>query len=243
MVRVRMQNRVADMMAFRLTVKVCTRAAACAVIAVALTGAAAAQSQNESSPLDDAPDVQLFRSILSGLGARRGDEPGIEYRERSPLVIPPETTLPPPESKSLADRTPNWPTDQDVKRAREYAAAQRKRDPHYSDVEDGRTLRPDEMTPGPRGRTPTVLGRTTTPEEGAKVLSPSALGYVGNLFSDLFDNGKGESKPFTGEPPRTALTEPPPGYQTPSPGYAYGAGRQIEVEKPMNPMDQPARGN
>jgi hypothetical protein len=235
-----MQDRVAHMAAFRLTMALCSRAAACAVIAVALTGAAAAQAEG-SSPLEDAPDVQFFRSILGGLGVDRGDRPNIEYRERSPLVVPPQITLPPPESKSLAERTPNWPTDQDVKRARDFAKAQRKRDPHYSDVEDGRVLRPDEMTPGPRGRAPTVLGRTTTPEEGAKVLSPSALGYVGNLFSSVFEKDKSESVPFTGEPPRTALTEPPPGYQTPSPSYGYGAGKSLYKPKAMDPMDQPAR--
>jgi hypothetical protein len=236
-----MQDRVSDMTALRLTMKLCARTAACAVIAVALTGVAAAQAENEKSPLDDAPDMQLFRSLLGGLGVKRGDEAEIEYRERSPLVIPPEPALPPPEPRSLAERTPSWPVDQDVKRAKEFAAAQRKRDPHYSDVEDGRALRPSEMTPGPRGRAPTVIGRSTTPEEGAKTLSPSALGYVGNLFDSVFDRGKVETKPFTGEPPRAALTEPPPGYQTPSPKYKYGAGKQLEAEAPLNPMDQPAR--
>jgi hypothetical protein len=235
-----MQDRVAHMTAFRLTMRLCTRAAASAAIAVALTGAAAAQAEG-SSPLEDAPDVQLFRSILGGLGVDRGDRPAIEYRERSPLVVPPQVTLPPPESKSLAERTPNWPTDQDLKRAKEYAAAQRKRNLHYSDVEEGRVLRPDELAPGPRGSAPTVLGRSTTPEEGAKVLSPSALGYVGNLFSTLFEKDKSESVPFTGEPPRTALTEPPPGYQTPSPSYGYGAGKSVDKPTAFDPMDQPAR--
>ena len=31
-----------------------------------------------------------------------------------------------------------------------------------------------------------------------------------------------ENVPFTGEPTRESLTQPPPGYQTPSSGYAYG---------------------
>ena len=236
-----MQHRVGHMTPFRWTMTLCSRMAACAIIAVALTGTAAAQAENEKSPLDDAPDVQLFRGILGGLGVSRGDEAGIEYRERSPLVIPPETNLPPPESRSLAERTPSWPVDQDLKRAKELTAAQRKRSPHYDDIEEGRALRPGEMAPGPRGRAPTVIGRTTTPEEGQKVLSPSALGYVGNIFSDIFSTGKTETKPFTEEPPRTALTDPPPGYQTPSSKYQYGAGKQLEREAPLSPMDQPAR--
>jgi hypothetical protein len=74
-------------------------------------------------------------------------------------------------------------------------------------------------------------------------MSPSALGYVGNLFSTLFDTGKPESKPFTGEPPRTALTEPPPGYQTPAATHPYGVGKQTYQPKAFDPMDQPARGS
>jgi hypothetical protein len=228
------------MTAFRWTVKACSRALTCAAIAAAMTGAAAAQS--DSGPLDDAPDVQLFRSIMSGLGLKRGDEANIEYRERSPLVVPPQMTLPPPESRSAAERNPNWPVDHDLRRAREYAAAN-KRDPHFSEVEEGRVLRPDEMAPGRRGAPPTVLGRTTTPEEGGKAMSPSALGYVGNLFGTLFDTGKPESKTFTGEPARTVLTAPPPGYQTPSPAQPYGVGKEKYDPKAFDPMDQPARNN
>jgi hypothetical protein len=177
------------------------------------------------------------------MGLKRGDEAGIDYRERSPLVVPPDMTLPPPQTKSLVERTPNWPLDQDIKRARAYAAAERKHDPHYDDIADGRALRPSEMTPGPRGQAPEVVGETTTPQEGAKVLSPSAMGYVGNLFSSIFDKDKAESKPFTGEPARTALTEPPPGYQTPSPSQPYGAGKSTIEPKAFDPMDQPARGD
>ena len=55
------------------------------------------------------------------------------------------------------------------------------------------------------------------------ILSPSQLGFEGR-FSDLFGGSKSESKTFTSEPPRESLTEPPPGYQTPSPNYAYGTG-------------------
>jgi hypothetical protein len=33
---------------------------------------------------------------------------------------------------------------------------------------------------------------------------------------------KEEYGTFTGEPPRASLTDPPPGYQTPSPDQPYG---------------------
>jgi hypothetical protein len=236
------QNRVTDMTAIRWTVRTCKKALAGAAVAAAMTGAAAAQNANESNPLADAPDVQLFRGILGGLGIKGDGDPGIEYRERSPLVVPPQLNLPPPETASLTERNPNWPLDQDVKRAREYAK-QRRRSGHYDEIEEGRALRPGEMTPGPRNSPGPILGRSTTPEEGGAALSPSALGYFGNLLGSVFDKGKPEQKPFTGEPPRTALTAPPPGYQTPAPGHAYGLGKQIYQPKAFDPMDQPARGS
>ncbi len=54
-------------------------------------------------------------------------------------------------------------------------------------------------------------------------LSPAQLGYNGGLFG-IFKGNKPEAVPFTGEPERQTLTQPPAGYQTPSPNFAYGTG-------------------
>ena len=55
-------------------------------------------------------------------------------------------------------------------------------------------------------------------------------------FSSLFGGNKTETAEFKGEPPREALTQPPPGYQTPSPNFAYGTGKQMEsLNKDYNP--------
>ena len=43
--------------------------------------------------------------------------------------------------------------------------------------------------------------------------------------------GRPRSTRFTGEPPRTALTEPPAGYQTPSPDQPYGLGKEASKPK------------
>jgi len=45
-----------------------------------------------------------------------------------------------------------------------------------------------------------------------------------------------ESKQFKQEPPRESLVQPPSGYQTPSPNYAYGTGGKIESM--YKPYDQ-----
>ena len=59
-------------------------------------------------------------------------------------------------------------------------------------------------------------------EYGSRPLSPSQLGAPS--FFGLFGN-KNEQAQFAQEPDRTSLTQPPPGYQTPSPNYPYGVGQ------------------
>jgi len=46
---------------------------------------------------------------------------------------------------------------------------------------------------------------------------------------------KEEYAKFTNEPARGSLTEPPPGYRTPSPTQPYGVGRA--KTQAINPMD------
>ena len=42
-----------------------------------------------------------------------------------------------------------------------------------------------------------------------------------------------ETGTFTNEPSRNTLTEPPPGYQTPSPAQPYGVTRRVERSAPQ----------
>src|SRR5690606_31546360 len=77
---------------------------------------------------DDLPDTQFLRWMMHGLGLRR-DEAPIEYRERSPLVVPPEMTLPAPETTPLTQRYPEWPIDPEVRQARQQAEVERRRAP------------------------------------------------------------------------------------------------------------------
>ena len=101
----------------------------------------------------------------------------------------------------------------------------------------------------PSGRSPSELNaaRTNTPSPAAagdsslpgdpaanSILSPSQLGFDGR-FSNLFGGNKTETAPFKGEPTRDTLTQPPPGYQTPSPNFAYGTGPKESLNKEYNP--------
>src|SRR5687767_383975 len=88
-----------------------------AIAAGAGTGARAADDDE-----DVAIDTKIFRQILQGFGLRR-DGVGIDYRERSPIVVPPSRDLPAPETGSITEKTAAWPVDPDVKRAKEIKAA------------------------------------------------------------------------------------------------------------------------
>ena len=52
---------------------------------------------------DDAPDVKLLRNLLEGIGLQGPNSKGINYQERAPLVIPPNSALPPPEAATAVE--------------------------------------------------------------------------------------------------------------------------------------------
>ena len=86
------------------------------------------------------------------------------------------------------------------------------------------------MAPGQKSRTArrtasSSSSQGTTGDYGEK-LSPTQLGFKDNLLGMMFGKPKDENVAhFTGEPPRTELTDPPAGYQTPSPVQPYGVGK------------------
>lgn len=167
----------------------------------------------------------ILDNVMSSIGGRRIEDGTIKYRERSPLVIPSKTDqLPPPESRK-AKLAPNWPKDPDEaerKRAREEANK-----PAMTPEQARMPLMPSELAAKqPRkGRTDTTAAsESNNPSSSSFMLSPSQLGYNGGIFSNPFGSSKEEKATFTGEPERGELTEPPKGYQTPSPNFAYGTG-------------------
>ena len=134
-----------------------------------------------------------------------------------------------PAQASSEINAPNWPKDPDEAR-RKAAAANRKKS--INPLEASRTLSPSELNPpGTRGAPVRRKDEGGAPGEASNsmVLSPSQLG-VKTSFSSIFGSAKNESAPFTGEPARESLTQPPSGYQTPSPNYAYGTG-QVDWSK------------
>ena len=188
-------------------------------------------------------EKRIWSGVVNGLGLRSSDDPVITYRERSPLVVPPTRDLPPPQAKA-APRDPSWPVDPDVARAKQRALVKRTVGNDLSRELDrqSRPLSADELNrPGNAPRT-ADSGKSNAPASGpeGRAVTPSELGYFGGLFSLRawgFGGYANETGTFTSEPPRTALTEPPPGYQTPSAEQPYGTSRRIEhtAPKPFDP--------
>src|SRR6266567_8750794 len=63
---------------------------------------------------DDTFEQKIIKNILGGMGVDVG-RAGIDYRERSPLVIPPTRDLPPPQAAGTTARNPAWPREADRK--------------------------------------------------------------------------------------------------------------------------------
>ena len=219
-----------------------TRAMRLAAIAlgVGLVMAAGPVRAGDDEEEDDRTfEEKIIHNIMTGLGGTNMETKGIEYRERSPLVVPPRIDLPPP-AVSTEVKARNWPKDPDEARRKAAIAARKKESKESRDPRAAmRPLTPDELSVG--GKAVPARSNSNTKDSdqpGASlnnpILSPSQLGFNGSLGS-LLGGNKTETAPFKGEPERSTLTQPPPGYQTPSSNFAYGTGPKESLNKEYNP--------
>jgi hypothetical protein len=205
------------------------------VLGVGLVMTAGAARAGDDEDDDKTFEEKIIEGFMTGLGGTRMENRGIEYRERSPLVVPPKIDLPPPESVSGEVKSTNWPKDPDEAK-RKAAIAARKKSARTPD-EAARAMTPTELNaartaaPARTGNDPVQPGVTSNP-----MLSPAQLGYRGGLFKDIFGGNTTETAPFAGEPTRETLTQPPTGYQTPSPNFAYGTGPKESLNKHIDVM-------
>lgn len=214
---------------------------AAVVLGVGLLVAAGAARAGDDDDEDKPFDQKILEGIMRGMGAVNMENSSIDYRERSPLVVPPKLDLPPPVSASTEANVPNWPKDPDEMRRKAAIAARKKdrnkhRDATQSFNEAAAPVKPSELNvartlPDPNGAKTSDSQRPGDPN--ANPLSPSQLGFD-NLTS-IFHGNTSESTQFKAEPPRTSLVQPPPGYQTPSPNYLYGTGPMKSLNKEINP--------
>ncbi len=207
---------------------------AAVVLGIGLVMSANAVRAQDDDEDDSTFEEKIIKGIMTGIGGTNMENGGIEYRERSPLVIPPRNDLPPPAASAEAP-APNWPKDPDIQK-RKAAVAARKKD-NKDPREASRVLTPSELAVGKTaaGAGKGSAGPDLPGNPGATaILSPSQLGYEGGL-KGMFGGSKTETAPFKGEPTRDSLIMPPPGYQTPSPNFAYGTGPKESLNKVYNP--------
>jgi hypothetical protein len=211
---------------------------------VMTAGAArAGDDQDDRSITDKITDS--FKSAIRGTNM---DNRGIDYRERSPLVVPPKLDLPPPAASTDDVKVANWPTDPDERQRKAVIAAKKKNAPPVarvqtsSEVAAAGTARPINIAPPPEDppipgtRRPAYANdnngtaRTDPVYDqpgdfftgGASALVPSSVSDTFNINS-WFGGKKADATAVApgSEPTREALTQPPSGYQTPSPNYPY----------------------
>jgi hypothetical protein len=171
------------------------------VCAAALTFAtalpAAAQEEGEA-----------VKSILGSMGIIPKDPPRIDYRERAPLVVPPQLNLPPPADPNAVEAHASWPRDPDVVAARREAEEAAKPYPLTEAYRMDRNprLSPEEMRAF--GRLP--AGRSAYPEVKPKdkaTLDPDEMRALGQQVQR-------SSEPLK----RRYLTDPPADMLRPAAG-------------------------
>lgn len=194
-----------------------------AVLLAALSGATPARA------LDDGAD-NIFNSITSlltlgiGVGGQEA-KPRIDYRERAPLVLPPDLSRLPEPAPAGSARNAAWPQDHDLARARrEQERARRPRDeePTHAQL---RAQRGAGEAPRAQECRQDVLERLCNPEE----------------FWSTMRAGRSTPAPERvaagQEPPRRALTDPPAGFRRASQDVRY----TFEVERKVDLGDARAQ--
>jgi hypothetical protein len=214
------------------------------VLGVGLLMAAGAARAGDDDEDDKTFEEKIIEGIMKGMGATNMENSSIDYRERSPLVVPPKLDLPPPASAAAEKTAPNWPKDPDEARRKAAIAARKKdkkdtRDATQVSDAAARPLSPSELNAAKQRPTTSSQDARNSDslkpgDPGGTPLMPSELGYNSGIMG-MFKGNKVEATEFKQEPTRESLTQPPPGYQTPSTNYLYGTGPKESLNKDYNP--------
>ena len=192
------------------------------------------------------PARAQFQEIMDGVGFGKDKDP-IEYRERAPLVVPPNLNLRPPEERPVAAREVKWPNDPDVLRRKSEEAESKK--PHdfsvlRSNQSAGLLLTNEELR---RGRVkgaelPSEGSYHTRNHNGYDIdqdshgrLNPDKLREQGQAFRGKLDP---PLKPGE-EPKRRYLTDPPVGVRAAAAGapLVATAEKKVDIDAESSPYD------
>jgi hypothetical protein len=214
-------------------------------------GVALAMTAGAAQAADDGDEKSFSDKFIDGIKSSvRGtsiDDGKIQYRERSPLVVPPRLDLPPPDVASGQAKAANWPKDPDEGRRRPTAAEKKKNKPGIidtvlkpflpskpADVASAVPEEPSGPLPPPRPGNATDKDNPIYDQAGDLFKTDGITSRLGLSDFNLFGSSKPQAAQFKGEPTRETLTQPPPGYQVPSPIFAYGVNVKTEVFKPVD---------
>ncbi|MDP3602880.1 MAG: hypothetical protein Q8R85_17110 [Bosea sp. (in: a-proteobacteria)] len=171
-----------------------------------------------------AQEGMLFKNLMEGvIGGRPGDD--IEYRQRPPLVVPPNSTLPRPQAPA-STRNAAWPNDPDVAARR--AEAEASRVPVFNpNWRNNPMLSQEELR---RGRTTRDAGRPVIAEDHNNYNNQIAPIRVGRELASRQNQTALDQLTYGSEPPRRTLAEPPVGYRRPVGSAPLGPGQGGPVE-------------
>jgi hypothetical protein len=163
---------------------------------VVTAGAARAGDDQQDDRTFTERFVDGFKSTIRGTNM---DNRGIDYRERSPLVVPPKLDLPPPAASSSDTKVANWPKDPDERQRKAVIEAKKKNAPPVAraQVSDqvaaagtapvaGGVARPINIAPPPED--PPVPG-TTRPAYANDRNGTARTDPVYDQPGDLFSGG------------------------------------------------------
>ncbi|HET7887384.1 MAG TPA: hypothetical protein VFL62_14235 [Bradyrhizobium sp.] len=224
-------------------------------LSLAVTAGVARAADNDGRTMSE----KISDGFYGMIRGTNMDNRGIDYRERSPLVVPPTLDLPPPvNSAGDAQQIANWPKDPDERARKAVIAAKKKNAPPVARVQAAAngTQAPQAINIAPPVDEPAPSPGTTRRAD-APVMSREATDPVYDKGGDLFTGGASELADKIGfggdwfgskksatyepgtEPAREALTQPPVGYQTPAAGYAYGEQKKSIWDGQANPDRNP----
>lgn len=173
----------------------------------------------------DDGQASLIMGLAHTFGLAKNDNPSIDYRERSRLVLPPTMTLPPPGHSQTA-HDPSWPTNVEAVRERNFKKLE-DAGPSARDVANGnyKLIPPGadvKVTTsgfnrrGPSCRIPDPKTGECPEQSRGPAMNWNPLTWVGLQQKPMVTLGA--------EPERESLTDPPKGYRSP----AEGVGAKVK---------------
>jgi hypothetical protein len=201
-----------------------------------------------AAPAAQAQGLLDLGRIVLGLPTEEKDP--IDYRERAPLVVPPnqQNLRPPADSRPADQRRANWPQDPDVVARRQ--AQEQARRPVSIDTFTGRDPQPTRRMTNEEIRAGRIAGAEVprTPQSTESFVDPDGGGGISNVFRGVTTLNQMDRRTAASarsgdlareEPKREFLTDPPSGLRRPSEAAAFRATRegQVGARQEASPYD------